>query len=119
MYASSSAEESISHMSQVGDLDSGKAWRAVRRPSDMVCLLSVYIDERLKISCRMSTRVRSKNFVLKRRPERTMARSLSKVTFSNCVFSAIIITYSAYSTSCQGFECTSTSTTNAVHLDTQ
>lgn len=25
-------------MSQVGDLDSGKAWRAVRRPSDMVRL---------------------------------------------------------------------------------
>lgn len=36
VYASSSAEESISHMSDVGDIDSGRAWKAVRRPSDMV-----------------------------------------------------------------------------------
>lgn len=36
IYASSSNEESITHMDQVGDLDSGKAWRTIRRPSDMV-----------------------------------------------------------------------------------
>lgn len=36
IYASSSNEESVSHMDHVGDLDGGKAWRTVRRPSDMV-----------------------------------------------------------------------------------
>ncbi|TDL23072.1 hypothetical protein BD410DRAFT_769511 [Rickenella mellea] len=35
IYASSSQEETVSHMSRVGDIDSGKAWRPVRRPSDM------------------------------------------------------------------------------------
>ncbi|KLO11072.1 hypothetical protein SCHPADRAFT_855784 [Schizopora paradoxa] len=35
VYASSSQEESIAHMADVGDVDSGKAWRTVRRPSDM------------------------------------------------------------------------------------
>ncbi|KAH8115290.1 hypothetical protein DFH11DRAFT_1854440 [Phellopilus nigrolimitatus] len=35
VYASSSTEDPISHMSQVGDVDGSKAWRTVRRPSDM------------------------------------------------------------------------------------
>jgi hypothetical protein len=30
-----SADDKISHMGRVGDLDSGRAWRTVRRPSDM------------------------------------------------------------------------------------
>lgn len=38
VYASSSQEDSISHMADVGDVDGGKAWKAVRRPSDMVRL---------------------------------------------------------------------------------
>ena len=35
IYASSS-EEKISHMAGPGDVNSGRAWRTVRRPSDMV-----------------------------------------------------------------------------------
>lgn len=31
-----SADDKVSHMSRAGDVDSGKAWRTVRRPSDMV-----------------------------------------------------------------------------------
>lgn len=30
------ADERISHVRRAGDVDNGKAWRAVRRPSDMV-----------------------------------------------------------------------------------
>lgn len=33
IYASS--DDKVSHMSQAGDIDNGKAWRTVRRPSDM------------------------------------------------------------------------------------
>jgi hypothetical protein len=36
IYASSS-EERVSHMAGPGDVDAGRAWRPVRRPSDMVC----------------------------------------------------------------------------------
>ena len=36
VYASSSQED-ILHMNRVGDLSVDKAWRTVRRPSDMVC----------------------------------------------------------------------------------
>ncbi|KAJ6593571.1 hypothetical protein B0H19DRAFT_1090989 [Mycena capillaripes] len=35
IYASSSDADRISHMAGAGDVDAGKAWRAVRRPSDM------------------------------------------------------------------------------------
>ncbi|KAL1710706.1 hypothetical protein EV121DRAFT_192333 [Schizophyllum commune] len=35
IYASSSNEERVSHMSGPGDVNVGKAWRPVRRPSDM------------------------------------------------------------------------------------
>ncbi|KAJ6495696.1 hypothetical protein C8R47DRAFT_1011434 [Mycena vitilis] len=35
IYASSSETDRISHMAGAGDVDAGKAWRAVRRPSDM------------------------------------------------------------------------------------
>lgn len=35
IYASSS-EDKISHMAGPGDVDAGRAWRTVRRPSDMV-----------------------------------------------------------------------------------
>ena len=37
IYASSS-DEKVSHMAGAGDLDAGRAWRMVRRPSDMVCI---------------------------------------------------------------------------------
>ncbi|KAF7321547.1 PH domain-containing protein [Mycena kentingensis (nom. inval.)] len=35
IYASSSETERISHLAGAGDLDAGRAWRPVRRPSDM------------------------------------------------------------------------------------
>ncbi|KAJ7729509.1 hypothetical protein DFH07DRAFT_781904 [Mycena maculata] len=35
IYASSSDSERISHMAGAGDVDAGKAWKTVRRPSDM------------------------------------------------------------------------------------
>ncbi|KAJ7125048.1 hypothetical protein C8R44DRAFT_980288 [Mycena epipterygia] len=35
IYASSSDTDRISHMAGAGDVDAGKAWRTVRRPSDM------------------------------------------------------------------------------------
>ncbi|TRM69172.1 hypothetical protein BD626DRAFT_562955 [Schizophyllum amplum] len=35
IYASSSGEEKVSHMAGPGDVNVGKAWRPVRRPSDM------------------------------------------------------------------------------------
>ncbi|KAJ7072601.1 hypothetical protein C8F01DRAFT_1104511 [Mycena amicta] len=35
IYASSSENDRISHLAGAGDLDAGKAWRTVRRPSDM------------------------------------------------------------------------------------
>ncbi|KAF7298095.1 PH domain-containing protein [Mycena chlorophos] len=35
IYASSSDTERISHLAGAGDVDAGKAWRTVRRPSDM------------------------------------------------------------------------------------
>ena len=46
IYASSSEHDviygqpgdSIGHVRSAGDVDAGKAWRAVRRPSDMVRL---------------------------------------------------------------------------------
>jgi hypothetical protein len=37
IYASSSDPDCISHMAGPGDVNAGKAWRPVRRPSDMVC----------------------------------------------------------------------------------
>jgi len=40
IYASSDADR-ISHMAGPGDVDAGKAWRTVRRPSDMVCCSSL------------------------------------------------------------------------------
>jgi hypothetical protein len=39
IYASSDADR-ISHMASAGDVDGGKAWRAVRRPSDMARFFS-------------------------------------------------------------------------------
>lgn len=36
IYASSSDTDRISHMAGAGDVDAGKAWKTVRRPSDMV-----------------------------------------------------------------------------------
>ena len=36
IYASSSDPDGVTHMSGPGDVNTGKAWRAVRRPSDMV-----------------------------------------------------------------------------------
>jgi hypothetical protein len=36
IYASSSDPDGVTHMSGPGDVNAGKAWRAVRRPSDMV-----------------------------------------------------------------------------------
>lgn len=41
MIIASSDADQVHHMSSAGDLNSGKAWRAVRRPSDMVCSLVV------------------------------------------------------------------------------
>ena len=35
IYASSDADK-VSHMDGAGDLDTGRAWKAIRRPSDMV-----------------------------------------------------------------------------------
>jgi hypothetical protein len=35
IFASADGDK-VSHMDSAGDLDNGKAWRAVRRPSDMV-----------------------------------------------------------------------------------
>lgn len=35
IYASSSGPDGVAHMSGPGDVNAGKAWRAVRRPSDM------------------------------------------------------------------------------------
>lgn len=32
-------DQKVSHHGVAGDVDSGKAWRTVRRPSDMVCHL--------------------------------------------------------------------------------
>jgi hypothetical protein len=34
IYASS--DDKVSHLGSVGDVDLGRAWRTVRRPSDMV-----------------------------------------------------------------------------------
>ena len=36
MIIASSDADQVHHMAGAGDLNSGKAWRAVRRPSDMV-----------------------------------------------------------------------------------
>ena len=41
IYASSDADK-VTHIGNVGDVDSGKAWRTVRRPSDMVCHLESF-----------------------------------------------------------------------------
>ena len=38
MIIASSDADQVHHMSSAGDINSGKAWRAVRRPSDMVSL---------------------------------------------------------------------------------
>jgi hypothetical protein len=38
IYASSDADR-VSHMDGAGDVNSGKVWRTVRRPSDMVSLI--------------------------------------------------------------------------------
>lgn len=42
MIIASSDADQVHHMSSAGDLNSGKAWRAVRRPSDMVSSHTVY-----------------------------------------------------------------------------
>lgn len=41
MIIASSDADQVHHMSSAGDLNSGKAWRAVRRPSDMVCSYTI------------------------------------------------------------------------------
>lgn len=70
-------------MSQVGDLDSGKAWRTVRRPSDMasgpVHMISfcLYL---LSLFNRTSIPAKSSNFVLKRNQERHTEKYSSKVS---------------------------------------
>jgi hypothetical protein len=39
--------EQISHMSFTGDVNSGKAWEAIRRPFDMVRLMLYYLPNTL------------------------------------------------------------------------
>ncbi|KAF8973078.1 hypothetical protein BDZ97DRAFT_1912661 [Flammula alnicola] len=63
IYASSS-DEKVSHMAGPGDVNAGRAWRTVRRPSDM----NEYANK-------------LKNTVLKRKG-RLMAKSLSKVGYT-------------------------------------
>lgn len=81
IYASSSDPDRVSHMAGPGDVNVGKAWRTVRRPSDMVYyfLNLLYLVKKLNCLFRMNIRNKSKNFVLKRRLERRTAKFLSKV----------------------------------------
>jgi len=67
-------------MAGAGDLDAGRAWRTVRRPSDMV--RSVAFDSETSLTDmernRTSTRSKLRSTVLKTMANR-MARSSSKV----------------------------------------
>ena len=77
IYASS--DDKVSHMSRAGDIDNGKAWRTVRRPSDMASprLLRFIIRVPLtREAIRTSTHVRSKNTELNRSLVKLMARCL-------------------------------------------
>lgn len=80
VYASADVDR-VSHMAGPGDVNAGKAWRTVRRPSDMVSFLSPESNRYLSVlfaSSRMSTRNKSKSIVFKRKVKHT-ARSSSKV----------------------------------------
>jgi hypothetical protein len=56
IYASSDGDnlDKVSHMDSAGDLDNRKAWRAVRRPSDMV-IIPINAIFHANIARRMST----------------------------------------------------------------
>ena len=78
IYASSSDSDRISHMAGPGDVNAGKAWRPVRRPSDMVSF--AILSSICSRSCfRMSTRSKLKSFVHKRNLEKLMAKFSLKV----------------------------------------
>jgi hypothetical protein len=65
-------------MASAGDVNTGKAWRTVRRPSDMVCLGNT-TSYRADQYCRMNTRRRSRNIGLRISLERSMANYSLKV----------------------------------------
>ena len=59
-------------MAGPGDVDAGRAWRTVRRPSDMVCtnLVLCSIQTLLSFPFRMNSRNRSKSIALRKRVKR-------------------------------------------------
>ena len=74
IFASADAEQ-VSHTSFAGDVNSGKAWKAVRRPSDMVRLMFVLSTEYTNGS-RTSMLSRFKSIGLKKNQERHTVKSL-------------------------------------------
>jgi hypothetical protein len=78
MIIASSDADQVHHMSSAGDLNSGKAWRAVRRPSDMVSSNDILIFTLADAVVRMSTRNRFGNSELKNEPERLTGSCSSK-----------------------------------------
>ncbi|THH07867.1 hypothetical protein EW145_g3090 [Phellinidium pouzarii] len=68
VYASSSQEESVSHMSQAGDLSVNKAWRAIKRTSDM----NEYAREIREYRSREIPAVRIKAMSIPLPPQQTM-----------------------------------------------
>jgi hypothetical protein len=79
IYASSSDPDCISHMAGPGDVNAGKAWRPVRRPSDMVNIILLLLFYSDYFVLRMNTQSRSRNIAPKKSLVKHMARFSLKV----------------------------------------
>lgn len=90
VYASSSQED-VSHFNRNGELNVDKAWRTLRRPSDMVLvpLTKTYLFRLLIVRLRTSMRTKSGSIVKKEALE-SMGSYLSKVcAVFGCVLAII------------------------------
>jgi hypothetical protein len=80
IFASADTEQ-VSHMSLAGDVNGGKAWKAVRRPSDMVNDCLPLLSLILTLHCsRMNIPSKLRNIGQWKSLGRRMARCLSEVS---------------------------------------
>jgi hypothetical protein len=74
IYASSNMDR-VSHMDNIGDVNSGKAWKTVRRPSDMASLPHDLLYLFTNLLHRMSIPNKSKNIARTQNQVKNMAKS--------------------------------------------
>ena len=74
------ASSDYAHMAGPGDVNTGRAWRTVRRPSDMVCaLVGPFSNHNLPLLYRMNMRNKYENTDLRRIRARHTGRFLCEV----------------------------------------